>query len=288
MMTTSKFDFSEERDIAWCPGCGDFAIRRSLMAALDELGVEREKLVMVSGIGQAAKMPQYINSSFFNGLHGRGLPVATAIKAVAPDLTVIAEGGDGDMYGEGGNHFLHAARRNPDIALFVHSNLIYGLTKGQAAPTTRPGTQTPVQVFGVTAGPLNPVALAIAMNVGFVARCFSGDIEGTKEIMKRAVRHKGFALVDIFQPCVSFNKVNDFKWFKANTYPLPADYRSDDRAQAFAKALEEVPFPLGVLYESSERPSFEESLHVYADAKTPLRERRRTMESVREAVLAKR
>ena len=287
-MAENEFDFVEKCDIAWCPGCGDYAIRRALLAALQELGIEREKLVMVSGIGQAAKMPQYVNSSFFNGLHGRALPAATAIKAVAPDLTVIAEGGDGDMYGEGGNHFLHATRRNPNITLFVHDNMVYGLTKGQAAPTSREGMVTPIQVFGVIAEPINPMALAIAMNVGFVARAFSGDIEGTKEIMKRAILHKGFALVDIFQPCVSFNKQNTLQWFKANTYAIEAGYRPNDRVAAFARALEEMPFPLGVLYESEERQPFEDLLAPYREDKRPLRERSRDMAALREAVLEKR
>jgi 2-oxoglutarate/2-oxoacid ferredoxin oxidoreductase subunit beta len=286
-MATNAFDFESKPDISWCPGCGDFAIRRSLLAALQELGIPRGKLVMVSGIGQAAKMPQYVNSSFFNGLHGRALPAATAIKAVAPDLTVVAEGGDGDMYGEGGNHFLHAARRNPDIALFVHENMVYGLTKGQAAPTSRVGMRTPVQVFGVTSEPLNPMALAIAMNVGFVARAFSGDIEGTTRIMKRAILHRGFALVDIFQPCVSFNKQNTLQWFKENTYPLEEGYKADDRAAAFARALEEKPFPLGVLYESAERQPFEELLPAYREDKRPLRERAHDMAALRAAVMAK-
>jgi 2-oxoglutarate ferredoxin oxidoreductase subunit beta len=177
------FDFKEEIDIAWCPGCGNFSIRKSLLAALSELELKKENVVFVSGIGQAAKMPQYINTSFFNGLHGRGLPPATAIKASNPELTVIAEGGDGDMYGEGGNHFLHATRRNPDITLLVHENMVYGLTKGQAAPTTRIGMETPVQVFGVFEKPLNPVALAISLDVTFVARVFCGDIDKTKELL---------------------------------------------------------------------------------------------------------
>jgi len=287
-MPDNVFDFAEKRDIAWCPGCGDYSIRRSLLAALRESGIEREKLVMVSGIGQAAKMPQYVNASFFNGLHGRALPAATAIKAVDPSLKVIAEGGDGDMYGEGGNHFLHAARRNPNIALFVHDNMVYGLTKGQAAPTSRMGMETPVQVFGVASEPLNPVALAIALNVGFVARAFSGDIEGTAKIMKRAILHEGFALVDIFQPCVSFNKVNSLQWFKENTYSLEPEYEASDRAKAFARALEEFPFPLGVLYESDERRPFEEALPAYRADRSPLRERKRDMAAVRAAVLMKR
>ncbi len=286
-MTENVFDFNRKIDIAWCPGCGDFAIRKALLSALQELGLERKNLVMVSGIGQAAKMPQYVNSSFFNGLHGRALPVATAIKAVAPNLTVIAEGGDGDMYGEGGNHFLHAARRNPDLTLFVHENMVYGLTKGQAAPTSRLGMRTPVQVSGVISEPLNPVALAIAMNVGFVARTLSGDIEGTKEIMKRAILHKGFALVDIFQPCVSFNKGNGFQWFKDNTYKLESEYKADDRALAFARALEETPFPLGVLYESDQRRPFEELLFPYREDKSPLRERKPDMELLRTVIREK-
>jgi 2-oxoglutarate/2-oxoacid ferredoxin oxidoreductase subunit beta len=283
-MADNKFDLREALDIAWCPGCGNFAIRKALLSVLGELGVERKNLVMVSGIGQAAKMPQYVNASFFNGLHGRALPAATAIKAVAPDMTVIAEGGDGDMYGEGGNHFLHAARRNPNITLFVHDNMVYGLTKGQAAPTSRKGMQTPVQVSGVISDPLNPVALAIAMNVGFVARAFSGDIEGTKAIMKRAIHHEGFSLVDIFQPCVSFNKQNTFQWFKDNTYPLEPEYKADSRAGAFARALEETPFPLGVLYESDERRPFEELLSPYQTDKSPIRERNRDM-ALLEAVI---
>jgi 2-oxoglutarate ferredoxin oxidoreductase subunit beta len=287
-MSDNAFDFEEKREIAWCPGCGDFAIRNALLGALKELGVPREKLVMVSGIGQAAKMPQYVNASFFNGLHGRALPAATAIKAVAPELTVIAEGGDGDMYGEGGNHLLHACRRNPDITIFVHDNMIYGLTKGQASPTTRQGTHTPVQVFGVAAEPFNPVALAIAMDVGFVARALSGDIQGTKEIMKRAILHKGLSIVDIFQPCVSFNKLNTMQWFRANTYALPPDYDPSDRAAAFAKALEEVPFPLGVLYESGERKSFEETLPVYREDRSSLRERKLDMAALRATMLEKR
>jgi 2-oxoglutarate ferredoxin oxidoreductase subunit beta len=287
-MTANRFDFETERDIAWCPGCGDFSIRRSLLSALDELGLAREKVVMVSGIGQAAKMPQYVNTSFFNGLHGRALPVATAIKASAPDLIVIAEGGDGDMYGEGGNHFLHAARRNPGLALFVHDNMVYGLTKGQASPTSPEGMETPVQIFGVTAAPLNPLALALALNVGFVARAFSGDIAGTKEIMKRAILHRGFALVDIFQPCVSFNKKNSLAWYKANTYSLEAGYRRDDRLAAMARALESGPYPIGVLYESEERQPFDGVLPAYREDQRPLRERKRDMADLRAAILERR
>lgn len=286
-MTENSFDFIEKPDIAWCPGCGDYSIRNALLSVLQDLGVERKNLVMVSGIGQAAKMPQYINSSYFNGLHGRALPVATAIKAVAPYLTVIAEGGDGDMYGEGGNHFLHTARRNPTITLLVHDNMVYGLTKGQAAPTSRKGMMTPVQVSGVINEPLNPLALAIALDVGFVARAFSGDVEGTRAIMKRAILHSGFALVDIFQPCVSFNKLNTLQWFKANTYTLEPSYKADNRAVAFSRAIEEMPFPLGVLYENNERRPFEELLSPYREDKRPLRDRKRDMAVLQDIIQEK-
>ncbi len=279
-MAENKFDFPHKIDMAWCPGCGNFSIRRSLLAALDELGLAREQVVLVSGIGQAAKMPQYINTNFFNGLHGRALPAATAVKASNPELTVIAEGGDGDMYGEGGNHLLHATRRNPDIALFVHDNMVYGLTKGQASPTTRGGMVTPVQTAGVFEKPLNPVSLAVALDVPFVARASSADWEQTKEIMKQAIIHRGFSLVDIFQPCISFNKINTSQWYKDNSYYLQEDYDPTNRTAALAKAQEESPFPLGIIYSNSARIPFEENLSPYAHDKRPLYERERAPDKI--------
>jgi 2-oxoglutarate ferredoxin oxidoreductase subunit beta len=287
-MAVNRFDFERTIDIAWCPGCGNFGIRKALLAALDELGLVREKVVMVSGIGQAAKMPHYINANFFNGLHGRALPPATAIKACNPELTVIAESGDGDMYGEGGNHFLHATRRNPDITLFVHDNMIYGLTKGQASPTSRLGLKTPVQVEGVFEKPLNPLTLAISLDVPFVARASSGDIDKTKEIMKQALLHRGFSLVDIFQPCVSFNKVNTSKWFKDNSYYLGDDYDPTDRVGAFKKALEEEPFPLGIIYRNANRTTFEENLPLYRQDIRPLHRRNFNMKKIQDILKKKR
>ncbi len=218
-MDTKVFDMGDI-DIAWCPGCGNFSILRVLKQALSELDIKPEKLVIVSGIGQAAKTPHYLKTNVFNGLHGRSLPAATAIKAANPDLTVIAESGDGCMYAEGGNHLIHAIRRNPDITTLVHNNMVYGLTKGQVSPTSGEGFKTPVQVRGVFLEPFNPVAIAVALDASFVARAFAGDTEETKEILKKAITHKGFALVDIFQPCISYNKVNTYEWFKENTYYL--------------------------------------------------------------------
>jgi 2-oxoglutarate ferredoxin oxidoreductase subunit beta len=280
-MENRSFQY-DQCEIAWCPGCGNFSIRKALIAALEKSALEATKTVLVSGIGQAAKMPHYVNAHVFNGLHGRALPPATAIKACNPELTVIAVGGDGDMYGEGGNHLLHAIRRNPDITLLVHDNMIYGLTKGQASPTTMTGMETPIQVFGVFEWPLNPLALAIAMGAPFVARASAADMEQTQEIIRQAIGFKGFALVDIFQPCISFNKLNTFQWFKEHTYYLEADHDPTDRVRAFARAIETDKLPLGVFYKSPLRKTFEANLAVYRKDHKPLFKRSRSMESVRE------
>ena len=266
----APYDFEKPVDMAWCPGCGNFSIIRIVKDALAGLSIPQERLVMVSGIGQAAKTPQYIKTNFFNGLHGRSLPAATAIKASNPNLTVICESGDGCTYGEGGNHFIHTIRRNPDITNIVHNNMVYGLTKGQASPTSRRGFATPVQIIGTTNEPFNPIAVAIALNASFVARAFSGDIEKTREVVTAAINHKGYALVDLFQPCVSFNKVNTFQWYKDHTYWLDESHDPSDRSAAMALALQTDRFALGVMYRNNENPVFEETLVAYRDDTTPL------------------
>jgi len=267
------FDLEDKNiDLAWCPGCGNFAILKALKLALTALKIKPENLALVSGIGQAAKTPQYIKTNMFNGLHGRALPVATAIKACNPKLTVIAEGGDGDMYGEGGNHFLHAIRRNPNLTNIVHNNMVYGLTKGQASPTSQLGFKTSVQVDGVFLEPFNPLAVAIALNASFVARVFIGDEEKTVEILKEAIGHKGFALVDIFQPCITFNKQNTYSWYKENTYYLKKhDY--NNRILAFEMAVQTEKFPLGIFYKHPGKKTFEENIKVYEVDKTPIIDR---------------
>jgi 2-oxoglutarate ferredoxin oxidoreductase subunit beta len=257
-------------DIAWCPGCGNYPILKVLKQALAELGIEPKNLVLVSGIGQAAKAPHYLKTNVFNGLHGRALPPATAIKAANPSLTVIAESGDGDMYGEGGNHFLHTIRRNPDITNIVHNNMVYGLTKGQASPTSQIGFRTPVQVAGVFVEPFNPIAVAIALDAGFVARAFAGDVEQTKQILKSAITHKGYALVDVFQPCVTFNKINTYQRFKEHCYYLEDSHDRFDRNAAFKRATETQKLPLGVFYINPNKKSFEENIGVYHDDNRPL------------------
>lgn len=239
-----KFD-SENQNMAWCPGCGNYLVIQALKAALEELGLSPQNTVLVSGIGQAAKMPQYVNANFFNGLHGRALPVATGIKAANKNLNVIVISGDGDIYGEGGNHFVHSIRRNPDITVMVCNNMVYGLTKGQASPTAGSDYVTKMQPHSVQDEPFNPISTAIAGNISFVARAFCQDIEQTKELMKQAILNKGFSFVDIFQPCVTFNKVNTYQWFKQHTYYMEGEF---DRIRAFEKSLEVDKLPLGVFY----------------------------------------
>jgi 2-oxoglutarate ferredoxin oxidoreductase subunit beta len=260
-------------DIAWCPGCGDYGILNAVKQTMAELEIPPEKVVIVSGIGQAAKLPHYIRSNFFNGLHGRSIPPATGIKATNPDLVVIAESGDGDIYGEGGNHFIHAMRRNPDITVIVHDNMVYGLTKGQASPTSREGFKTPVQVEGVILKPFNPIAVSIANSASFVARASITDIPGTVKILKQAIQHKGFSIVDLFQPCVTFNKLNTYQWFKDNTYYLEDSYDPHNRIEALKRAFEEDKFPLGVFYAEENRKTFEENNMAYEVDKTPLYKR---------------
>lgn len=266
-------------DIAWCPGCGDFRILKILKRTLSELEIEPVNLVLVSGIGQAAKIPHYLRTNIFNGLHGRALPAATAIKAVNPALTVIAESGDGDMYGEGGNHFIHTIRRNPDITNIVHNNMVYGLTKGQASPTSQKGFRTPVQVNGVFLEPFNPLAVAIALDASFVARGFSGHEEQTEAILKKAISHKGYALVDIFQPCVSFNRINTYQWFDENTYYLE-NHDPYDRNLAFKKALETQSLPLGIFYINPHKTTFEQNIGTYQQDERPLYGRQTDFEAL--------
>lgn len=281
-MDAKIFDMGDI-DIAWCPGCGNYMILDTVKQALAELEISLERLVMVSGIGQGAKTPQYLKTSYFNGLHGRSLPVATAIKASNPELVVITESGDGCTYGEGGNHFVNVIRRNPDITNIVHNNMVYGLTKGQASPTSECGFKTPVQVDGVYLEPFNPIALAISLNASFVARASAGDKEQTKEIIKKAITHKGYALVDIFQPCVSYNKVNTFQWFKQNTYYLESSYKPNDRAEAFKRATEQEKLPLGIFY-INPKPTFEENLGAYAEDKTPLYKRKPDFKKLKDLI----
>ncbi|MFO7604890.1 MAG: 2-oxoacid:ferredoxin oxidoreductase subunit beta [Desulfurivibrionaceae bacterium] len=260
----STYEDYKGQEPAWCPGCGNFSILKTLKNALVDLDIEPHQFTIVSGIGQGAKLPHYTKCNTFNGLHGRTLPVATGLKLANSDMLVFAVAGDGDCYGEGGNHLIHAIRRNANVTLFVHNNQIYGLTKGQASPTTAEGTVTKTQPFGDASSQFNPLALAISQNCGFVARAFAGgsELPFLQEIMKEAINHKGFALVDILQNCIVFNKVNTFHWYKERVYRLEDDYDPTDQVEAFKRSLEWGDnIPTGIFYRNDRAP-FEKSFPI--------------------------
>jgi len=247
-------------ETAWCPGCGNFPILKAVKQALVGSGLEPHEVLFVCGIGQAAKAPHYLNANVFNGLHGRSVPVATGAKLANPALTVIVESGDGCNYGEGGNHFLAAVRRNIDVTLLVHNNRVYGLTKGQASPTSSEGFVTKAQPDGVASAPFNPVAVAVTLGAGFVARGFSGLVDHLSALIQQAIAHRGFSLVDVLQPCVSFNRENTFAWYNERCYELSEAHDATDWESAMRVAQgwgEHI--PLGVIYKN-ERPAFEERL----------------------------
>jgi len=244
-------------ETAWCPGCGNFGILNALKKALVKLECEPHRVMFFSGIGQAAKLPHYINANLFNGLHGRALPMATAAKLVNPEMLVIAGSGDGCHFAEGGNHFLHAVRRNADIVMLHHNNQIYGLTQGQASPTTDRGMKTKAQPLGAPSYPILPTALAVAMKAGFVARGFAGDLEHLADMIVAAAKHKGFAMVDILQPCVSFNRVNTWKWLRERTYKLDQSYDPTSWQQAIWKSEQWGDrIPLGIIYRNEGKEVF--------------------------------
>jgi 2-oxoglutarate ferredoxin oxidoreductase subunit beta len=242
-------------ETAWCPGCGNFQLLEGVKKGLIAAKLEPHRVLFVSGIGQAAKAPHYLNANVFDGLHGRAIPAATGAKLANQLLTVIVESGDGCSYGEGGNHLLAAIRRNIDITVIAHDNQIYGLTKGQASPTSEEGHKTKAQPGGVVLERFNPVAVAVTMHAGFVARSFSGMPEHVAEMVRLAVLHRGFALIDVLQPCVSFNRVNNFAWYEKRVYELPPAYDPSEWRGAIEKAMEwGERIPIGVIYRNDRAP----------------------------------
>ncbi|MBF0211737.1 MAG: 2-oxoacid:ferredoxin oxidoreductase subunit beta [Desulfamplus sp.] len=249
-------DYDSDFENKWCPGCGNFPIQKAMKQAFAELDIPPQKILFVSGIGQAGKTPHFMQGNMFHCLHGRALPVATGAKIANHDLNIVVNSGDGDCYGEGGNHFLAAIRRNIDITLLVHNNQVYGLTKGQASPTSALGMVTKIQKHGVTSSPFNPLATALGSGAGFVARGFSGDTDQLVKLIKAAMNYKGLALVDILQPCVSFNKINTHQWYKDRVYDIKAaGHDSSDLAKAIILSLEwGDKIPTGLFYEKESAP----------------------------------
>ena len=252
----------------WCPGCGNFGILMAFKKALIETGLEREDAVMVSGIGCHGKIVNYVNINGFHGIHGRVLPTAQGIKLSNPELTVVGFAGDADQYSEGWGHLVHAIRTNIDMTLIVHDNMVLGLTTGQATSTSQPGFISKSTPFGVIPPMLNPIAHALVSNGTFVARGFSGDMFHLKNLIVQAINHRGFAFIDVFQPCVSFNYLNTYDWFSQRIYKLEDEgHDITDHKRALEKSLEWGDrIPIGVFYKK-ERPIYSDSLAHLKDEK---------------------
>ncbi len=251
----------------WCPGCGDFGIWKSLQGAFAKLGIGPDDGLVVYGVGCHGNMYDWMRMYGFPGLHGRTLPVAQGAKLANHTLPVVAVSGDGDCLGEGGNHFIHAAKRNPDITVIIHDNQVYGLTTGQASPTAKAGFKTKSTPDGATDEPVNPLALALVSGATFVARGFSGDFVGLTDLMAQAISHKGFSVLDVLQPCVTFDKIHTYQWYRQRLYKVADEgYQPTDKFKALEKALEwGDKIPVGVLYKE-DKPTSEDREPALASA----------------------
>jgi len=254
-MTTVE-DYRSPVENQWCPGCPNFGILTALKRALVELDLAPHQVCLVSGIGQAAKLPHYLSCHFLNGLHGRSIPAALGVHVANPQLKTIVTSGDGCIFGEGGNHFLHTLRRNPDLTVLAHDNQIYALTKGQGSPTTRRGTKTRLQFDGVEVDPSQMLATAIVHGCTFVARGFAGDIDSLSSLIAKAVSHRGLAVVDILQPCITWG-THPVAWYRERVVPIPDNHDPTNRDRAIDLALEAPEtFPVGILYELPSQETF--------------------------------
>lgn len=260
MATLQEFKTSEKS--WWCPGCGDFGVLAALQKALVDLGIEPENVAIVSGIGCSGKIGNYINSYNLHVTHGRTMPAALGVKLANRELTVIAAGGDGDGYAIGMGHFIHALRRNADITYIVMDNQIYGLTKGQTSPTSGQGFKTKSTPDGNIERPVRPLQLAVAAGCTFVAQGFSSNQKQLVELIKRGIRHKGFALINTISPCVTFNKVNTYDWYKEVLTDLDKveGYNPHDKQAALQMLIEKDELVTGLVYEEPESISFEEKI----------------------------
>lgn len=249
----------------WCPGCGDFGVLNAVYNAMRAKGYDPKDVVLVSGIGCSSRLPFFSSTYGFHTVHGRTMPIATGIKVANPDLKVLAMGGDGDAFAIGGDHYIHAARRNLDICYVIMDNSIYGLTKGQTSPTSMVGFVTKTTPKGTPDRPVNPLQLALASGASFVARGFSGKPKELADLIVEGIDHRGFAMIDVYSPCPTFNKVNTFKFYRDEAAELPRDHDPSSLERAWARAGSEDPRYLGVFYRSEAEASFEE--HIQA-AKT--------------------
>jgi 2-oxoglutarate ferredoxin oxidoreductase subunit beta len=248
-------------DPDWCPGCGDFGVLKSVKMGAAKAGVAPKDLVLVSGIGCSSNLPGYVHSYGVHSLHGRAIAVASGIKLANTDLKVVITGGDGDGYGIGIAHFIHAMRRNLDLTYVVMDNQIYGLTTGQASPTTMKDARTKSTPNGNVEFPINPIALALVSGATFVARAFSGEPSHMADLIAAGIQHKGFSLIDVFSPCVTYNKLNTYAYFKKRVYKLEDDknYDSSNVRTAMERSHEWGDrIPIGLFYQD-EQPTYESS-----------------------------
>ena len=264
-------DFETRISPTWCPGCGNFNMWKALKQALERLSIEHRDFAVVYGIGCHGNGADFMRCQAFHALHGRALPVATGVALTNPDLKVIVEAGDGDGYGLGIGHYVHSCRRNVDMTYLAHNNQIYGLTTGQVSPTSEHLMKTISTPAGVLEWPVNPTGLAIAQGATFVARGFAGDIDHLTDLYAQAIEHRGFAVVDVFQPCVTWNKINTFPWFRERVYKLEEeDYDPTDKQAAFTESMttfhelvcspDECRIPIGVFYREEGQPTYQDGL----------------------------
>ncbi|MBP1621387.1 MAG: pyruvate ferredoxin/flavodoxin oxidoreductase, beta subunit [Acidobacteria bacterium] len=252
-------DYKSSLNPVWCPGCGDFGVLNALYRAMSQLEIEPWNAVILSGIGCSSRLPGYVDTYGFNGVHGRALTLATGVKVARPELTVIAVGGDGDGLAIGGNHLIHTARRNLDLTYILMDNEIYGLTKGQVAPTTPTGDKTKSTFWGNPEPAVDPCELAISTGATWVARGFSGDVKLTTQLIADAIRHNGFSFLNVMSPCVTWRGDDQFKALKEILAYLPEDHDRSDRHEALKYTREKGVLTTGVLYEVKE-PSFNDRL----------------------------
>ena len=244
-------DYKSDVKPVWCPGCGDFGVVNALAKALAKLERRPEQVAVVSGIGCSSRIPAYLSSYGFHGVHGRALAAATGLKIARPDLTVIVTGGDGDGYSIGGNHFLHACRRNIDLTYIVMDNHVYGMTKGQPSPTTEPGWSSKLAPGGTGLKEFHPLVIALASGANFIARAYSGDPNGCAALIAEAVRHPGFSFVEVLSPCVTF-RPEQREW-KTLAHPAPVA-PTDDPGRAARRLMTDDGFNIGVLYQGKRAP----------------------------------
>lgn len=271
-MATFK-DFRNNVKPNWCPGCGDFSVQAAIQKAAANIGLEPEEVAIITGIGCSGRLSGYVNSYGVHGIHGRSLPLAQGVKMANKDLTVIASGGDGDGYAIGMGHTVHALRRNMNMTYIVMDNQIYGLTKGQTSPSSAPGFVTKSTPKGNIEQNVKPLELALSSGATFVAQGFSSDIKGLTKMLEDAINHDGFSFVNVFSPCVTYNKVNTYDWFKENLTSIEdiEGFDVTDKSKATQKVLEYDSLIKGIVYQDTETPSYESQIEEMED--TPLAKR---------------